>query len=193
MGRRLSPNQSVMLPLETYQNPCVYRGHSILRDLGPSLKRFAPLSGSKRCREMAGLLVRAADPHSLCLRSRAPLSISSCKPGLLSSGPRGHNHVRHFEGKEFKPPCLTAPSISFVLLLNAVISSAHLVFCRADAVERHISDEKQSVPGSLGVKPMTPLLRRPAPCGAQGWIVPKEDQGSPSIPQLLSQVPGKSF
>lgn len=192
-GEKAQPQPECDAPTGNLSEPLCLQGAQHPQGFGTLTKEICPLSGSKRCREMAGLLVRAADPHSLCLRSRAPLSISSCKPGLLSSGPRGHNHVRHFEGKEFKPPCLTAPSISFVLLLNAVISSAHLVFCRADAVERHISDEKQSVPGSLGVKPMTPLLRRPAPCGAQGWIVPKEDQGSPSIPQLLSQVPGKSF
>lgn len=34
-------------------------------------------------------------------------------------------------------------------------------------MERHISYEKQSVPGSLGVKPVTLLLQRPAPEGCR--------------------------
>lgn len=76
--------------------------------------------------------------------------------------------------------------------LNAVISSAHLVFCRADAMERHISDEKQSVPRRLGVKPVTPLLWRPAPVGHSSEKCPRRTKSS-SSPPATKPGPRESF
>lgn len=76
--------------------------------------------------------------------------------------------------------------------LNAVISSAHVVFCRADAVERRISEEERSAPGSLGVKPLTPLLRRPAPAECRSRERLRRAKASPS-PSAPKPSPRKLF
>lgn len=132
MGRKLVPNQKCDARIGNLSGSLCLQGAQPSSRIWEHRQRDSPLlSGSKRWGEMAWLLIRAADLCTCCARGREHhLAFHRSKPGLLSSEPRGQNHVRHSEGKEFKPPCLTAPSISFVLPLLMLLSRPH-TWCSA--------------------------------------------------------------
>ena len=97
------------------------------------------------------------------------------------------------KGKEFKPARLTALSISFVLLLLMLLSRPH-TWCSAEQMlwKGGSARSRESAPGGLGVKPLTPLLRRPAPAGCRSGECLRRAKASPS-PSAPKPSPRKLF
>lgn len=132
-GEHPFPTGSTMLALETSQKPSVSRGHSQPRGPGDIAKEISPLylaaSGAEKCQ--GGSL----EPQTSALA--VPEVTSTTQHFILASLACFHqNHVVKtmcdiLKGKEFKPACLTAPSISFVLLLLMLLSRAH-TWCSAE-------------------------------------------------------------
>ena len=132
-GEHSFPTGSTTLALETSQKPRVSRGHSQPRGPGDITKEISPfyLAASGAEKWQGG---------SLELQTSAlaePEVVSTPQHFILASLACFHQtHVAKImcdilKGKEFKPPCLTAPSISFVLLLLMLLSRPH-TWCSAE-------------------------------------------------------------
>lgn len=169
-------------------------GTAILGDLEESLNKLPALSGRTRWGEMAGKLVRAADLRTACAQGHEHhLAFHPGKPACFN-----HDHVATtmcdtLKGKNLSLRVSHCPEYQLCpSALNAVISSTHLVFCRADARERHISEEKQSVPRSLGVRLVISLFWRPALVGRRRNYAPEELR-LPPVTQPLKPGPMEIF
>lgn len=143
---------------------------------------------------MAGKLVRAADLRTACAQGHEHhLAFHPGKPACFN-----HDHVATtmcdtLKGKNLSLRVSHCPEYQLCpSALNAVISSTHLVFCRADARERHISEEKQSVPRSLGVRLVISLFWRPALVGRRRNYAPEELR-LPPVTQPLKPGPVEIF
>lgn len=127
-GEHLLPVGNMMLALETSQKPSVSRGHSQPQGAGDIAKEISPFYLAASWGECRPL-------HSLCPRSRA--FHHTTQHFILASLACFHqSHMAKImcdilKGKEFKPPCLTALSISFVLLLLMLLSRPH-TWCSAE-------------------------------------------------------------
>ena len=88
-----------MLALETSQKPSVSRGHSQPRGPGDIAKEISPLylaaSGAEKCQGSS----LEPQTSALAVPEVASTTQHFILASLLSSEPRGQNHVRHFEGK----------------------------------------------------------------------------------------------
>ena len=119
-------------PWKTLRNPESPGGTVNLGDLG-TYKEISPfyLAASGAEKWQGGSL----EPQTSALAE--PEVVSTTQHFILASLACFHqNHVAKImcdilKGKEFKPPCLTAPSISFVLLLLMLLSRPH-TWCSAE-------------------------------------------------------------
>lgn len=157
-------------------------GTAILRDLEESLNKVSPLSGRTRWGEMARKLIRAADLCTGCAQGREHhLAFHPGKPACFNQDHVATTMCDTLKGENLSLRVSHCPEYQLCpSALNAVISSTHLVFCRADAIERHISEEKQSVLRSLGVRLVIPLFWRPALVGHRRNYTPRETKASSS-------------
>lgn len=177
------PNWEVRCsPWKPLRNPVSPGGTANLRDLGTSLRRFPLIWQWGWCREMSGRLIRAADLCTRCARGRKHHSaFHPSKSGLAFIRTTWSNHVRHFEGKESKPACLPALSISFVLLLLMLLSRAH-TWCSAEQMLWKGGSARRSRgrPVAWVLEPVTLCSGGQLQCEVQQRITPEEDQAFPS-------------